>query len=217
MPATSTTVNNSTEKVQIPPGANASKNGGDPSDGKAPETESPGRLADESNTKLIEYMCQILQDNRDEAKELRKKQRVTYWFLIGLSTLMFLAGLAMITAPLWIELLKTTARFKEMNWAGTAVMIGIGVADLIALYQLKPLARIQKLMGDMSQMTVAFSSFQTRVALRLLETDIEKRETVGEAAVHVGKIAKDTLPMVEKYFEKWLDDELEIGARGGSD
>ena len=205
------------EKVPIPSVTNASKNGGSPSDGKAPETESPGRLADQSNKALIEYMCQILQDNRKEAKELRKKQRVTYWFLIGLSTLMFLAGLAMITAPLWIELLKTTARFKEINWAGTAVMIGIGAADLYALYQLRPLARIQKLMGDMSQMTITFSSFQTRVALRLLETNIDKRATVGAAAVHVGEIAKDTLPMIEKYFEKWLDDDLGIGARGGSD
>ena len=54
----------------------------------------------------------------------------------------------------------------------------------------------------MSQITVAINTHPTQLSLRLLETNSEKRTTMGEAAEHVRKVAKGSLTNIQTYFEE---------------
>lgn len=175
--------------------------------------------ASRENKKLAEHMHYILADNRQEAGRLRRKLSLTYWIVVTLSVLMFLVGLALISTPLWDVV--GWVNLDETNGLPTESLVvsGIGIADLIGLVLFNPIARVQKLMGDMSQLTVLFDGFQTQVALRLLETDSKKRETMGIAASHVGAAADDTCGLIEERYEKWLIEELRRSGvrRDGSD
>lgn len=157
-----------------------------------------------ANKDLIDYMKQILEDGRQEAQHLRRKHEITFWLLILLSTVMFLMGLVLLTGPIWFPL------WLQAEWPITGGSAVLGALDLYALYQLKPLARIQKLMGDISQMTVTFNSFQLQVALRLLETNIQERRTIGDAADHLKSVANEAILMIDEHFEKWLNRELDV-------
>jgi len=72
---------------------------------------------------------------------------------------------------------------------------------LVTLYFFRPVTRLQTLMGDMGQITIAFSSFQTQVALFLLETDKDDRRTMGKAAQNIGKAACSGVELIQHYFE----------------
>jgi len=56
-------------------------------------------------------------------------------------------------------------------------------------------------MGDMSQITMAINSFRIQVGLRLIEMNSNNRATVGQAAEHVSNAAKDSIKLVQDYFE----------------
>jgi hypothetical protein len=56
--------------------------------------------ASSENRKLAQHMHSILEDSRQEAEALRHKLTLTYWIVVTLSVLMFLVGLALISAPL---------------------------------------------------------------------------------------------------------------------
>lgn len=80
--------------------------------------------------------------------------------------------------------------------------MGLGIANLLALYLYKPLERIQKLMADMGQITITFNSFQTQVALRLIGTNLAQRKTMGAAAKEVDDRAEIVLKQIRDYFEE---------------
>lgn len=172
----------------------------DPTVGDAILTEEGAKTA---NIGLVDHMFQVLEDGRCEGKELRNKLKYTYWLLVILTTLLFLVGLALISVPIWGPFLKSPLQLETMLTAA-----GLGIADFMGLYLFNPLARIQKLMGDISQITVIYSAFQIRVALHLVETDNNERPTMGNAAEHVHKVATETLREIESYFEKWLATQL---------
>ncbi len=158
-----------------------------------------------ANKDLMDYMLSILQDGRKESAELQQKLKRTYWVIVLLSTLMFLVGLALISTPLWTPFVDNAPSFQFI-----LTSVGIGIAELFGLYLFNPLARIQKLMGDMSQLTVALDSFTLQVALRLLEADIDERKTVGVAATNIETAASAVLGLVEAHFEKWLYKQLGV-------
>lgn len=164
----------------------------------------------QANDLLIDYLQQILLDGRQESQELRSKHRVTYWFLVLLSSLMFMVGITLITAPVWFQLLKASnsSQWSGLDWKVSAAALGIGAADLYALYQLHSLARIQKTMGDMSQMTILLNSFQIQVALRLLESNIDDRSSIGSASDRIAAATRKSIGLIDSHFEKWLDKDL---------
>jgi hypothetical protein len=159
--------------------------------------------AHQQNKKLADYMFTILADSRQEAIDLRRKLKWTYWIIVALSTLMFLVGLALISAPLWGPLVNNAPDLRLILTA-----TGLGIADFIGLYLLHPLTRLQKLMADMSQLTLLLDSFTIQVALRLIEADSCNRPTMGAAASHVGKTAQGVLDLIDEQFEKWLTKQL---------
>jgi len=164
--------------------------------------------AESANRELVEHMYRILQDGREEANELRSKLKWTYWLIVTLSTLLFLVGLALVSTPLWPG--------AEDRLMATLTAVGIGFVDFVGLFLFNPIARIQKLMGDISQITAMLSSYQIRVALRLVETDSDKRETMGAASLHIGEVAEETLHLIENFYERWLLPDLNRTPESGA-
>ena len=58
-------------------------------------------------------------------------------------------------------------------------------------------------MGNMSQLILVLNSHQTEVNLRLLEIDfLGNRPSVGTAADKIGSITKDSVKLIQEYFEE---------------
>jgi hypothetical protein len=110
---------------------------------------------------------------------------------------MFVLGFAFLSLSLWRQ-----EPIADQGWLNLVLPMGVGIGNLLALYLYKPLERIQKLMADMGQITITFNSFQTQVALRLIGTDIDRRETMGEAAMAVDATAEIVLNQIRDYFEE---------------
>ena len=136
-------------------------------------------------------MHRVLVGSLDTATELRQKLRWSYWLLVVMSALMFLLGLALISTPLW----------SSLDWKIMLSAAGIGFADFVVLFLYGPIDRIKKLMGDISQLTVSFDTYQVRVAVQLLDADSTERGSLSAAAEHIGEAAQITLDMIEKYYE----------------
>jgi hypothetical protein len=171
---------------------------GQPSTNDTPgKTDAEQKLADEANEKLIDYMNSVLEDCKISITDLRRKLGYTYWIIIAMCISMFVLGFAFISLPLWRQ-----PPITQQGWLDIVLPAGVGIANLLALYLYKPLERIQKLMADMSQLTVTFNSFQTQVALYLIGTKLEQRETMGEAAGAVNTTAEIILKQICDYFEE---------------
>ena len=63
-------------------------------------------------------------------------------------------------------------------------MIGAfaGIADIAVVLLSHPIERIHEIIADNSQITIITSSYQEQVGLRLLESDINDRNSMGMAA-----------------------------------
>jgi len=148
-----------------------------------------------SNQWLVVYLHTILDDSRKDVNHLRAKLAITYWIVVLLSITMFALGIALLGAPAIAAYKGDIALLESLTSAG------FGVADLTALFMFKPIERIHGLMGDMSQITVAINSFQDQVALRLMEMDSSKRESMGKAAEEIKGATRASLELIEIYFE----------------
>ncbi len=149
-----------------------------------------------ANKDLIDYQESIVDGNKTGLWKLQKKLSITYWVIIALSVIMFLIGIALLMVPV------ITAIKGQMEVYKSLVSGGFGIADLAALFFFRPLERIHKLMGDMSQIFLALSSYQTQLGLRLLQMDIKVRATIGDASDKIAKAAEDSIKNIENYFEK---------------
>ncbi len=151
-----------------------------------------------ANQWLIGFLQQTLTEGREDIKRLRIKLAVTYWVLIVLSIIMFCVGIGLISVPLVKELRSVES---NLNIWHSAFSAGVGLIDLTGLFLFRPIERIHRLMGDMSQLTVAIQSFQDQVALRLMASDAGDRDTMGAAAEEINSAAKASILSIEKYFE----------------
>jgi hypothetical protein len=154
------------------------------------------QAVDNANKRLIAYMDATLNNATQEVTALRSKLARTYWIIVVLSIIMFAVGIILLSIPAFAAF---TNRIDQLQ---SVVAAGFGVADLVGLFLFKPVDRLKKLMGDMGQITVALNSFQTQVALRLLQLDINNRESVGRAAEYVQQTAADTISLIQDYFEE---------------
>lgn len=151
--------------------------------------------AEEANSELLDYMHLILTDGRQEVCGLWSKFAWTYRIIVFLSISMFLIGVVLISVPVW-----TIYRGDIMTLESLSIA-GFGLLDLVTLYLFRPVTRLQTLMGDMGQITIAFNAFQTQVALFLLETDKDNRQTMGIAAANIGQAACSSVELIQRYFE----------------
>ena len=148
-----------------------------------------------ANKFIVDYLQCSMRDGRKELFGLRTKLGVTYWVIIVLSIVMFSLGIILLSVPAFAAFRGSITELKSV------VSAGFGVVDLAALFFWRPLERIHKLMGDMSQIVVALNSFQTQVGLRLMQMDATDRQSIGLAADHVNQGAKESITLVQEYFE----------------
>ncbi|MEZ4727628.1 MAG: hypothetical protein R3E79_10895 [Caldilineaceae bacterium] len=178
-----------TQEIQKTNGLNLSPNG-------QPATAATTSSAQDANQELMKYLQTILIDCQHDIGEMRDKLSYTYWIIIAMCISMFLFGFTLLSLPLWRQ------QPLDQNLINLFLPVGLGIANLLALYLYKPLERIQKLTADMGQITITFNSFQTQVALRLLGTNLQQRETMGEAATAVDATAETVLKQIRDYFEE---------------
>lgn len=150
----------------------------------------------QANKYIIHYLQGTMNDGRAELTNLRKKLSITYWVIIGLSIVTFALGISLLSMPL------VAAWRGEIDILRSLISAGFGIADLAGLFIFRPLERIHKLMGDMSQITLALNSFQTQVGLRLKEMNAADRDSIGQAAEHISVAAINSSQLVQAYFEE---------------
>jgi hypothetical protein len=148
-----------------------------------------------ANQKSFENLHAVMRDSRRELTLLRMRLALTYWVVVILSVVMFALGIILLSVP---ALLMLQGRAAEMQ---AFIAAGFGLADLTALFLLKPIERIHRLMGDMSQITLALTSFQTQVELRLIQMDASNRSSVGETAEAIAAVAPVAIKLIQDYFE----------------
>jgi hypothetical protein len=148
-----------------------------------------------SNQKSFENLHAVMRDGRRELTLLRMRLALTYWVVVILSVIMFALGIILLSVP---ALLVLQGRSAEMQ---AFIAAGFGLADLTALFLFKPIERIHRLMGDMSQITLALTSFQTQVELRLIQMDASNRSSVGETAEAIAAVAPAVIKLIQDYFE----------------
>jgi hypothetical protein len=169
--------------------------------GNNPVVEQAQQVAVE-NQGLMDQLAETLKAGADAILELRRMLRITYWVVIWLSIIMFALGVLLLLVPLAHGFLYLSGgSSKGDDWQLSAMTGGMGLVDIVTLFLFRPVGQIRRLMGDFSQLTVILNTHQTSVGLRLLESKLEERATVGQAAEHVNTSAKGSLDLIEKYFE----------------
>jgi len=156
-------------------------------------------MNEEERKKANEFVARHLQDTmsdgRGELGGLRLKLSITYWVIICLSVVMFVIGIVLLSVPV-------AAAFRsDVETLQSVIAAGFGITDLVGLFLFRPIERIHALMGDMSQITLSLNSFQIQVDLRLMEMSATERQTIGQAAGHISTAAKDSIKLVQDYFE----------------
>lgn len=144
-----------------------------------------------ANEFIVKHLQNSMLDGKTEIHNLRFKLSATYWIIVALSIAMFILGVLLLSVPL-------RGNADEIK---SLVSGGLGLADLTALFLFKPIERIHKLMGDMSQIVIALNGYQTQVGLRLMEMDSTNRKAIGEAADYISKAAKESIKIIQDYFE----------------
>jgi len=148
-----------------------------------------------ANEFIVQFLQNIMNDGKEELGKLRRKLSVTYWVIIFLSIIMFVVGIVLVSVP-------AIAAFRgDIDQLQSLITAGFGIADLAALFLFRPMERIHKIMGDMSQIILALNSYQTQVGLRLMELDVTNRPSMGQTAVNVSEAAKESIKLVQDYFE----------------
>jgi hypothetical protein len=165
----------------------------------ANENEKLKMISEDERKKANDFIVQFLQtmmvDGKKELGKLRQKLSFTYWVIIYLSIIMFAVGIVLLSIP-------AIAAFNgNIDKLQSLLTAGFGVVDLAGLFLFRPMERIHKTMGDMSQIILALNSYQTQVGLRLMELDITDRPSMGQTAIHVSEAAKESIKIVQDYFE----------------
>ncbi|MBP1682888.1 MAG: hypothetical protein H6Q27_452 [Ignavibacteriaceae bacterium] len=148
-----------------------------------------------ANEFIIRFLQNVMNEGNNELIKLRIKLSVTYWVIIFLSIIMFTIGIVLISVP------AIAAFSGEIDQMQSLITAGFGILDLSALFLFRPMERIHKMMGDISQIILALNSYQTQVGLRLMELDVTNRPSMGQTAYKVNEAAKESIQLVQDYFE----------------
>jgi hypothetical protein len=160
-------------------------------------SENPTEINVEKNNKDLADQLQLaLVDNEKDIKKLRRKLSITFWVIISLSIIMFAMGMLLLAVPI------IAALGGQIDKLEALISAGFGIADLAGLFLFGPLEKIQKLMGDMSQLILALNSYQSQVGLRLMEMDVtNNRPSIGIAAERIGSASESSIKIIQEYFE----------------
>lgn len=148
-----------------------------------------------ANIGIIEDLNKSAKDHRHDISGLKVKLSTAYWSILVFSSLTFILGLVLLLVP------AITAFRGETEMLTSLITGGFGLADLAALFIYRPIERIHKIMGDMSQIILVLNSYEYQVGLLLVEMEVNNKESVGIAAEKIGKVSSTKIAAIEKYFE----------------
>ena len=149
----------------------------------------------EANDSISRYLQGMMDESKLELIRLRRKLSSTYWIIIILSIIMFCLGLVLLSVPI------AAALGQKIGLLESLISAGFGIADLAALFLYGPIEKIHNIMGDMSQIILALNSYRSQVGLRLMQMDVQNRESIGEAAEKINAAAENSIRLVQDYFE----------------
>ncbi len=144
------------------------------------------------------YTVKILKDTLDNA-------RSAYHRITLMNTIMFLVGLSLlIFAALY-------AAFSQQQKIYSLVFGGLGVANFIVLFIIKPIERTQTALSNLVQVEIAFMNFFEQITMWdayaapkgnppiLSPADIEK------ASAQLQQRSRETMDLLQRYIEEPVD------------
>ena len=147
------------------------------------------------NLKLLKHLNRVIGENTHIFVGMRKKIEFTYNVTVFLYVVLFSLGVLLLLVPVISGLKGDIATFNSLL-SGT-----LGITNIIVLFTFKPVEQIHNLMSEMGQLTIITSSYQEQGALRLLELDANKKDTVGKAADSIYIAAEKSVKLLEDYCE----------------
>lgn len=153
------------------------------------------RDIDTENLNLMHHLNDVITENTAIFIGMRNKIEITYNITVFLYVILFGLGVLLLLVPVKAGLEGDIATFNSIL-SGT-----LGITNIIVLFTFKPVEQIHNLMSEMGQLTIITSSYQEQGALRLLELDIKKKDTVGKAADKISSAAKKSVELLEHYCE----------------
>jgi hypothetical protein len=148
-----------------------------------------------ANDSIIRYLQDTLDYSKGESFRLRRKLTITYWILIILSSVLFIVGILLIMVPIMAAFSNNVDKLESL------IAAGFGIADIAALFLYGPIEKIHKIMGDMSQLILVLTNQRSQVGLYLMEMDISKRSTIGDAAKEINQVTEKNVRLIQNYFE----------------
>ena len=151
--------------------------------------------AKKANDEIANSLQIMFKKSEVELKRIRSKLTYSYWILIVLSILMFSLGIVLLLVPV------IAAFDRDIDSLQSIISAGFGIGDIAALFLYGPIEKIHKNMGDISQINIALNSYRNQIGLRLWQLNGENRDTIGEAAIHIGNAAEKIIILIQRYFE----------------
>lgn len=146
-----------------------------------------------------DFLKKTLEDGCGKLKELQNSLKWKDSALTWLNIIMFLVGILLTTIPLFSYILQ--GEIEQQN----LISGGLGAAELVALWMINPIKRTHKYMGDYAEISIAINSFVNQIACIIIATDIRdeyKKESFTEAVEMIRETTKETMSLVQKYFEE---------------
>ncbi|MDD1775456.1 MAG: hypothetical protein LUQ24_07990 [Methanobacterium sp.] len=160
---------------------------------------SEGLIQDTNRKELNDQLVSNMQDTFDHNlilfKGLTRKINSNYYITVTLYIVSFIFGLALLSIPI------AAAYLGGISTMNAAIGALAGIVDIAVVLLFKPVERIHELMADFSQITVITSSYQEQVGLRLLELDVNNRDSMGVTADKINQTTKDAVSLIQDYCE----------------
>lgn len=155
----------------------------------------------EENEKFVNYLFTNLISSSDEIRDLQARIKRKDALLTYMNMGQYLIGLCMLIAPLILYLSSGGTVSLETN----VIVGGLGFAELLVLMVTDPIKKTHKYMGDFTQISIALTGFVEQVACILIATDMRdefKTESFLEATKQIGDAKRETMTLVQKYYEE---------------
>ncbi|MGC9516219.1 MAG: hypothetical protein ACP5C3_00810 [Methanomicrobiales archaeon] len=152
------------------------------------------------NIKNADHIKKIVSKNKKYFEKMRQRVVKNYKITLVLYIIMFFWGLILLSVPL------VTAILGDISLYSTLVG-GLGIADLALLFLFKPVDKIHNITTDLNQITIISNGYLLQETLRLIQLDINDRESVGQTAEYIGAAAASTVGLLEQYCEVSMSDD----------
>ncbi|MCE5214854.1 MAG: hypothetical protein LLF83_09070 [Methanobacterium sp.] len=155
------------------------------------------KIIDKNKDLLIKFDNDVNKSYDENEKlfmQLKKKMNTSYNITIILYISMFILGVVLLLIPILAALFGVAS--LNSLFSGT-----LGIADLVVLLLFRPVEKIHNNMSDLSQLSIIINSYQQQLSLRLLELDINNRDSLGNTASNINMTTTNIVKLIQKYTE----------------